>query len=336
MPLTIDDQIISLVDVSSSYMDVRSGSLVNTVSQSMFLIGGISGSNPNFIQLDNQGSLIITGSATVNQGRSGSLGSPWPILLTSGGIQTGISGSPITVTGSIAVTNTPLTVQFGSSGGGIGLSKLINLSFNASDGAIVANKFKRVVTYTTPTGFYGYLISFSSWQNEVANSRFVAETNLAQLNINTNTFTAGESYVNPQWSANVEADVTTALAAGSGNVKITVTYTNETGVGSRTGTISIPKGSAVGSRWVMVLQAGDIGVRSIQNLSASPTQVGVIRVLGFILLAQHQDENVAGSIMTDYAPGAISFPSGTVVGIEYSGGTVSKQRIFNSILQILT
>jgi hypothetical protein len=134
----------------------------------------------------------------------------------------------------------------------------------------------------------------------------------------------------------VEADVTTALAAGSGNVKITVTYTNETGVGSRTGTISIPKGSAVGSRWVMVLQAGDIGVRSIQNLSASPTQVGVIRVLGFILLAQHQDENVAGSIMTDYAPGAISFPSGTVVGIEYSGGTVSKQRIFNSILQILT
>jgi len=85
MPLTIDDQIIALVDASGSFLDIRSGSTVNTLSQSMFLVGGVSGSTAHFLKMDSGGALFVTGSfaisggaisSVVHQGNSGTLGQP--------------------------------------------------------------------------------------------------------------------------------------------------------------------------------------------------------------------------------------------------------------------
>ena len=344
MPLTIDDQIIALVDASGSFLDVRSGSTVNTLSQSMFLVGGVSGSTAHFLKMDSGGALFVTGSfaisggaisSVVHQGNSGTLGQPWPVLLVSGGVQTGIPGAPINITGSVGVANTPLTIQFGVPGGGLALPKMINLSFNKSEGAIVANAFKRVVTYTIPSGFNGYIIRFTSFQNEAAQSRLVTETNMCQLNINTNVFTAGTPYISPQFTSVAQAEVTTALAAGAGNVVITATYTNELDVVGRTGTITVPKGSAIGTRWDLVFQTGDLGARSIQNLSAAPTQVGIVKVLGLLQLASHQNLSTTTQNETSFAPGAITFPSGTILGVEYAGGTVSKTRLFDALIQLV-
>jgi len=347
MPLTIDDQIIALVDASGSFLDIRSGSTVNTLSQSMFLVGGVSGSTAHFLKMDSGGALFVTGSfaisggaisSVVHQGNSGTLEQPWPVLLVSGGAQTGIPASPISVTGSLAVSNltgSVLTVQFGVPGGGLALPKMINLSFNKSDGALVANTFKRVITYSIPSGFNGYVIRFTSFQNEAAQSRLVTETNMCQLNINTNVFTAGTPYTSPQFTSVAQAEVTTALAAGAGNVVITVTYTNELDVVGRTGTITIPKGSAIGTRWDLVFQTGDLGARSIQNLSAAPTQVGIVKVLGLLQLASHQNLSTTTQNETSFAPGAITFPSGTILGVEYSGGTVSKTRLFDALIQLV-
>ena len=133
----------------------------------------------------------------------------------------------------------------------------------------------------------------------------------------------------------VQADVTTAFAAGSGNVVLTITYTNEAGTAGRSGTITIPKGSALASRWDLVLQGADLGVTSIQNVTTATAQVGVVTLLGLVQLALHQDQSTTTQTETLYAPGAITFPAGTVLGIEYAGGTVSKQRTFDMLIQLV-
>lgn len=217
-----------------------------------------------------------------------------------------------------------------------GLSaSMINLAFRATDAAIVANNFKRVVTYTVPVGFSGYLIRFTTWQNEAAYSRLVVEKNMGTLNFVTNVYVAGTSYTSPQFSSVVEAEVTVATGAAN-NVTVTVTYTNELGVGGRTGTFTVPKSSIIGTRLPLVLQAGDLGVRSIQNMSAAPSGgAGTIKVLAFIQLAWHNDLSATAGVYTDYAPSAISFPTGTVLGVEYSGTAVAKERILGALIQLV-
>src|SRR3990172_8528828 len=225
-----------------------------------------------------------------------------------------------------------INVQFASS-----LPKIVNLSFDKSEGAIVAGAYKRVLTYTVPAEFSGYLIRFTSQQSEAAFSQIAAETNLGSHNDNTNVYTAGSAYASPQWASLVYARVTTAYAAGAGNVVLTVGYTNEVGTAGQSGTITIPKGSAVDAQFGLVLQAGDLGLRSIQTVSGAPSLVGVCSIIGIIQLVVHRDLDTASSpsFETIFAPGAISFPTGTVLGIAYAGGVVSKQRTFDALIQLV-
>jgi hypothetical protein len=240
---------------------------------------------------------------------------------------------PVAVAG--VASGQPITVQFGNPGGTTSLPFLINLNFNKSEGSILANAYKRVSTYTIPTGHTGYLIKFVSYQGEVAVSRVVAEQNLGAHVNSTNVFTAGTPYTSPQWAAIVQAEVKTAYASGAGNVVLTVTYTNELGVASRTGTITIPRGSVIGARFDLVLQGSDLGVRSIQNISGTPTVAGTCNILGLLQLALHQDQSTTTQTETLYAPGAITFPAGTVLGLEYAGGTVSKARLIDILVQLV-
>ena len=216
------------------------------------------------------------------------------------------------------------------------LPLIVNPNFEASDGAIVANQYKRVIEYVVPNNFDGWLIRFSSFQNEAAKSRLVAVIGMGTYDFTPETFTPGDSYTTPQWSSVIEAEVTTQTGSGGpGNVILTITYTNELGIGSRIGTITIPKSSIVGSRWHMFLQTGDIGVRSIEDISDNGTQAGVIDLLGFIQLAYHNDLSNDIQLETNYQPGAIAFPSGTVLAVEYQGGTVSKDRLFDMLIQLV-
>ena len=240
---------------------------------------------------------------------------------------------PIAVQG--VANGQPIIVQFGNPGGLTALPKIIDVTFNKSEGAVVADVYKRVATYTVPTAYNGYLIKFVTFQNETASSRFVAETNMGSHNVNTNTFTPGAGYNPPQWCPTIQAHVTTAFAVGAGNVVLTVTYTNEAGTGSRSGTITIPKGSLVDSRWDLVLQGADLGVTSIQAVTSTPTQVGVCSILGLLQLSVHQDQSTTAQTETLFAPGAVTFPTGTVLGIEYAGGLVSKLRILDALIQLV-
>lgn len=230
---------------------------------------------------------------------------------------------------------TPITIQFGNPGGGTTLPTMINVNYNKSDRAIISSVFKRVATYSIPAGYNGYIIRFVSFQGEAASSRVVAEKNMGTQAISTNTFTTGAQYTEPQWTAIVQAEVTTAIQAGAGNVVLTVTYTNELGVSGKVGTITIPRGSVVGSRWDLILATGDLGVRSIQSVTNTPSVNGVVKLLGLLQLGVHQDQSTTTQTETLFAPGAITFPSGTVLGLEYAGGTVSKNRNLDLLVQLV-
>jgi hypothetical protein len=242
-------------------------------------------------------------------------------------------GEPIPIVG-VAGAN-PINVSFGTPGGGTALPKMINTSFIKSEGAILANVYKRVLSYTVPDTFTGYLIKFTSFQGEAASSRVVSQTILGTFNNNTNSFSPGSFYTAPQWAPIVQANVTTAFAAGSGNTTLTITYTNELGVSNRSGTIVIPKGSAVNTRFDLTLASGDLGVRSIENITTNTTLTGVINILGLIQLAIHQDQSTTTQTETIFQPGSISFPANTILGIEYAGGTVAKSRNFDLLIQLV-
>jgi hypothetical protein len=250
-------------------------------------------------------------------------------------VQTGniFKGEPQAVQG--VTGGVPITIQFGNPGGGTSLPRMVNIVYNKSDGAIVANAYKRVQTYTIPTGYNGYIIRFVSFQGEAAASRCVAETNFGSFNNSTQVWTSSSSYTVPQWAGVIQAEVTTAIQAGSGSVTVTVGYTNNTGTAGRTGTITIPRGALVGARYDLALQSGDLGVQSIQTVTSTPTVTGVFKIIGLLQLSVHQDQSTTTQTETLFAPGAITFPPNTTIGIEYAGGTVSKSRLFDTLIQLV-
>lgn len=68
----------------------------------------------------------------------------------------------------------------------------------------------------------------------------------------------------------IALEVSTIL--GVGTPTLTIEYTNSEGTGSRTGTIGpITTSSQVGTFHSMTLQAGDVGVRSVQHITSSAT-----------------------------------------------------------------
>ena len=221
-------------------------------------------------------------------------------------------------------------VTFGPGGGG--LPKMVSIFFNQSVGAVVAQQWARLITHTTPAGYNGYLVRFTSYQAEAAYSRIAAVSILGSLNIITNVHTRGVDYVSPQWSSDLEVDVTQAIGAAA-NVVVTVTYTNESGISGRTGSVTIPKSSIIGTRLSVALQAGDLGVQSIQVVSVAPTSTsGAVNLLGFIQLGYHEDGGTS-AMETMFAPGSIIFPPGTVLVLEFMGGVVSKIRRFDVLVQ---
>lgn len=213
---------------------------------------------------------------------------------------------------------------------------MISLYYSQSIGAIVANSYRRVITYEVPEGYYGFLIRYTSYQSEAANSRVVTEINMGTLNIVTNVFVGGapqNAYVPPQWTGLPQLEITETIGAAS-DVIVTISYTNEHGISARTATCSITKNSIAGGRCSPVLQAGDLGIQSVENMSVAPTSSsGAVKLLGFIQLGYHEDAGTS-SYETLYAPGATAFEAGSIIGMEFQGGIVAKARRFDLLIQL--
>lgn len=78
--------------------------------------------------------------------------------------------------------------------------------------------------------------------------------------------------------------VEVSAATGAGTPTITVGYTNSAGTASRTATniIATVASSAIGATYLIGLQAGDVGVRSVQSLTLSATWTsGTINMVAY-------------------------------------------------------
>jgi hypothetical protein len=80
-----------------------------------------------------------------------------------------------------------------------------------------------------------------------------------------------------------------SAATGAGTPTITVSYTNSDGTAGRTATniVATVASSAIGATYLLGLQAGDQGVRSVQSLTLSATWTsGTINLVAYRLLAR--------------------------------------------------
>jgi hypothetical protein len=100
--------------------------------------------------------------------------------------------------------------------------------------------------------------------------------------------------------------VEVSAATGAGTPTITVSYTNDQGVAGRTATNvnATVASSAIGAVYLMGLQAGDTGVRSVQSITLSATWTsGTINLVAYRALA---DLELAGALV----PNAIDILTG--------------------------
>jgi len=198
---------------------------------------------------------------------------------------------------------------------------------------ILANGFARAYCDNCHKDF---LISFSCKSptadeiamalNKVAMGSFVGSTN---------TFTDGDLFTAPKYGCGIFLYCTSAIGSGSDDV-ITVTYTNNEGTTGRTGTATFSKSSVVGTRIKVALQAGDIGVLDVTNVTHSATgQAGDFNIEGIIPL--FRETMVTANVQynaNSVSLGGIVVLEGETVYLWYLAGT--KTSYIRDILMIGT
>lgn len=74
------------------------------------------------------------------------------------------------------------------------------------------------------------------------------------------------------------------------NIKFTATYTNQDGISGRTSTTgNVKKGWLQGTKFTFPLQGNDIGIRSVQNITANKAATGRIKINGVVPFLLVQD-----------------------------------------------
>jgi len=153
--------------------------------------------------------------------------------------------------------------------------------------------------------------SFARVVERIAFGSFVTSTGV---------FTDGSAWTTPKMASRLYLYITTGT--GSSNDTITVTYTNHLGVTGHTGTV-IVKSNAIGERIEVPLQAGDIGVLDVTNVTQSITQAGAFNVEGTygIFFAALTTVNVG--YQTTVSLNSAVIPQGSTVVLQYNSSNVS-------------
>lgn len=93
--------------------------------------------------------------------------------------------------------------------------------------------------------------------------------------------------------------VEVSAATGAGTPTLTIGYTNSAGTASRTATNinAAVASSAIGAFYPIGLQAGDVGVRSVQTFTLSATWTsGTIHLVAYRVLARLELDRLAGAV----------------------------------------
>lgn len=161
------------------------------------------------------------------------------------------------------------------------IGTMISISVESIYSAFNKYQWQEVAEYEIPENYYLSISCFdalSTIANEKA--RVIRKGIVGSFECSTDTFTDEVSIISPDFFTKINIYVTTELGSSSDD-NITITYTNHLGVSGRTATITIPKGTIVGSRLEVNLQAGDIGLLDVTNVTHSDTgQAGAFNIEG--------------------------------------------------------
>jgi hypothetical protein len=128
-----------------------------------------------------------------------------------------------------------------------------------------------------------------------------------------------------------------SAATGVGTPTITVGYTNSAGTASRTATNVIPTvaSSAVGATYLIGLQAGDVGVRSVQSVTLSATWTsGTMNMVAYRLLAELPLSGAHISDALDWLTGAAPrLYDGTVPWLVFVPSTTTASNVSGSYVE---
>lgn len=159
------------------------------------------------------------------------------------------------------------------------------------------------------------------------------------------TSTSAQNSTTPTWPARdangstngegVILAVEVSAATGAGTPTITIGYTNSAGTAGRTATniIATVASSAIGATYFIALQAGDIGVRSVQSLTLSATWTsGTINLVACRLLAS-LPLPIAGVGNSIDAPsgGLVYMPNGCVPWLVFRPNTTTATTVSGSM-----
>lgn len=202
----------------------------------------------------------------------------------------------------------------------------IEYSVTVAVSPIAANQWQDVASYTVPSGYDLSCVMFqSTCANNQQTARAVNKVTFGTYNTATNTFTDGASWTLPKFAANMYVLVTTLIGSGTNDV-ITITYTNSLGATGRTGTVTIPKSSVVGTRLEVALQSGDIGVIDVTAVTHTVAgQAGAFTIEGTCLMFKQVDLT-ASQLYSDFAPlQTVVVPQGDTLYLQYSATGAAAQ-----------
>lgn len=160
------------------------------------------------------------------------------------------------------------------------------------------------------------------------------------------TLTTAQTIASPTWSARDATGTTNGVGVllavevsavtGVGTPTITIGYTNSAGTAGRTATNveSTTNTAVTGTFYRIGLQAGDIGVRSVQSITLSATWTsGTINLVAYTILAQMELPNVGVSNALDIVTsGAPVMFSGAVPYFMYTAGSATAASVTGSMV----
>lgn len=179
------------------------------------------------------------------------------------------------------------------------------------NGVTLVNPVNGQIPFTDPAGgTKSYLANFRGGLSQIGtlflcdrlwhNGGFTITSNTAQ-NITSPTWPARDS-AGATSGAGVLLAMEISATTGAGTPTITVSYTNSAGVSGRTATnvIATVASSVTNSFYTIGLQAGDVGVQSVQSVTLSATWTsGTMNLVAYRILAQLEVPIAQGCFASD-------------------------------------
>lgn len=258
-----------------------------------------------------------------------------PVFFTKVGTGTQVTGRPTSLW---SLSGTPGAGAFDATLNGVVLSStsaLVDGQLRHSDPATGNAHLARLSVTSTVAGFSMLLDRL--WHNGGYDVTLLTAQNSTTPTWPSRCPTSGTDDTPATTGLGVMLAVEVSVVTGVGTPTITIGYTNQAGVAGRTATnvIATVATAAVGATYLIGLQAGDTGVRSVQSLTLSATWTsGTIHLVAYRMLAMLESPLANVGYALDAVTGGMPrLYNGVVPWLLYTANTTTSQAISGTYME---